>query len=130
MDIVTSLIGGGGVAAILVFLQYIINRNDTKKDKKDGLAASIADLAGKIDALEARIDRRDTDNARRAILRFGDEIYNGVHHSKEMFEQILDDTDKYEKFCEKNPDYENSKTVQSVQLIRETYYKLYSEHKF
>ena len=117
------------MAAILIFVQYLMSRNDTKKDKKDGIIASISELSGKIDALERRIDKRDTDNSRREILRFGDEVYNGVHHSKEMFEQILDDTDSYEKYCKKNPDYENSKTVQTVKLIRDTYYKLYSEHK-
>ena len=130
MNIITGLFGGGVVAAVLLFVQFLINRHDTKNDKRDAVTASVNALAEKIDTLEDRLEQRDAVNARRAILRFGDELYNNIHHRKEMFDQILEESDAYDHYCDDHPDFKNSKTVGTVKFIRDTYAELFSEHKF
>ena len=58
-----------------------------------------------------------------------DEIYNGVHHSKEYFEQTLDDIIVYNRFCDSRPEFANGRTKMAAENIEQTFRKLYAEHK-
>lgn len=97
----------------------------------------IGDIETKLDNITKKVDDIDRQakedkalQARTHILRFADELYNEVHHSKEYFDDILEDCDKYEKYCQANPNFKNSKTVMSTKLIKDAYQKLVEEHKF
>lgn len=68
--------------------------------------------------------------ARQRILRFDDEILYKKRHSKEHFEEILEDIDLYEEYCNDNPDYKNNKAVFAINDIKETYNKCLKEHDF
>lgn len=68
--------------------------------------------------------------ARQRILRFDDEILYRKRHSKEHFEEILEDIDLYEEYCNDNPDYKNNKAVFAINDIKETYNKCLKEHDF
>ncbi len=68
--------------------------------------------------------------ARQRILRFDDEILYRKRHSKEHFEEILEDVDLYEEYCNDNPDYKNNKAVFAINDIKETYNKCLKEHDF
>lgn len=74
---------------------------------------------------QERIDR-----ARSRILRFNDEVMMGEEHSKEHFDEILKDIDKYEDYCEANPSYENNKAVLAIRTIKEEYVYCLEHHKF
>lgn len=74
---------------------------------------------------EERIDR-----ARSRILRFNDEVMIGEEHSKEHFDEILKDIDRYEDYCDKNPSYENNKAVLAIKTIKEEYLYCLEHHKF
>ena len=87
-------------------------------------------ISNKVDRLEEQAQEDKALQARTHILRFSDELYNGAKHSKEYFDDILSDVDKYEKYCESHPNFRNNKTVMSNQLIKDTYAKLMEEHKF
>lgn len=87
-------------------------------------------IARKVDSLEAQQAEDKAMQARTEILRFADELYNGEQHSKEYFDDILSDIDRYEKYCEGHPGFLNSKTVISTQRIKETYDRLLAEHRF
>ena len=77
-------------------------------------------------AEEERIDR-----ARSRILRFNDEVMMGERHSKEHFDEILVDIDRYEDYCDKHEDYENNKAVLAIKTIKDEYaYCLLHPHKF
>ena len=93
-------------------------------DKKlDGISA-------KVDKLEDTMNERDAILARTHILRFNDELYNGVKHSKEYFDQQLEDCDRYDQYCDDHPAFKNSRTIMAKQNIKETYDRLLKEHKF
>lgn len=70
------------------------------------------------------------DNRRTRILRFDDELMNGLHHSKDLFDSVLIDCDKYEQFCMSHKGYVNSVANDSIKRIRETYHELKAEGEF
>lgn len=71
--------------------------------------------------IESKVSENDAKQARVRILRFGDEIYNDVLHTKEHFNQILQDITEYEHYCETHKDFENDRTVATTKLIKEVY---------
>lgn len=100
--------------------KFLIGDIDDKLDK----------LAGKLDKLENIVDEGDAVLARTHILRFNDELYNNIRHSKEYFDQQLDDIDRYNKYCAGHPTFENSRTVMAAKNIKDTYDRLLKDHKF
>lgn len=96
-----------------------------------GIDTKLDTIADKVDKLEAQFEEDKALQARTHILRFTDELYNGEKHSKEYFDDILEtDVDFYERYCTAHPEFQNSKTVMSTQLIKDVYGKLIKEHKF
>ena len=64
------------------------------------------------------------------ILRFGDEIRQGtIKHSKESFDQVLDDIANYDKYCAEHKDFANGRTVATTKIIQEVYHDLILDHK-
>lgn len=130
MNIITSIIGiliGGG---ILAFIQFLITRHDSKHDKQEEILNAIGKLSGEIEQVKADADKRDAIQARTHILRFSDELYDHVWHSKEYFEQTLDDIKVYNQFCERHPEFANGRTEAAAEYIRAEYDRITKEHKF
>lgn len=59
--------------------------------------------------------------ARQRILRFSDDIMLGKNHSLEHYNDILDDINIYESYCNGHPDYVNNKAKAAIELIRDSY---------
>lgn len=95
-----------------------------------GIESKIDRIAEKVDTLDAQVKEDKAVQARMRILRFADELYDKKPHSKEYFDEILDEIDRYEKYCNGHPDFKNNKTVMSVKIIKETYARLIDEHRF
>ena len=111
-DIIVTIVASG---AFFAFLQFLITRYDTKKG-----------IERKIDALDDRLDRDKAIEARNHILRFSDELRNGVSHSEDYFKQILIDIDTYEDYCENHPEFSNGLTVMASEFIKEEFKKVYT----
>jgi len=88
------------------------------------------DVIARLDKLEATFEERAAKDARIRILRFGDEILHGVHHSKEHFDQILQDITEYDQYCDTHKEFKNNMTVLTTKHIMETYSECLEEHKF
>lgn len=124
VDIIIAIIGAVFASSGLWgLLQFLINRKDSIGEKIDKLTEMVKEVSDRVDTSSAT-------NARTRILRFDDELINGIHHSKEYFQQILEEIDTYESYCEKHPDYKNSACVLAVEHIRHTYAKLLEERAF
>lgn len=115
LKLVLAIIGSN---AFFSFLQFTITRRDNKK----GMGKEIERISQKIDENSAVL-------ARTHILRFSDELKNGIEHSAEYFRQQLDDCDTYERYCERNPDFKNSYTMVANKYIKETFERLTKEGK-
>lgn len=127
--LLTTIAGGAMGGALIGLIQFLIQR----KDEKDGKYAGILDAITKMTAevQDIRHDQRERDAvlARTHILRFNDELYNGLHHTREYFDQIIDDIKIYEKFCKENPEFTNGRTEQAARFVRNEYERLYKERK-
>ena len=70
------------------------------------------------------------DSRRTRIIRFDDELIEKREHRKDMFDAILVDCDKYEKFCKNHHGYVNSVADDSIKHIKEVYAELKREDAF
>lgn len=123
MDIATLIgvvLGSNGLFALLT---YLIQRHDSRKN---GIAAVIE----KVDALSNKVDENAAVLARTHILRFSDELQNGIVHSQEYFHQQMDDCDTYDKYCNGHPQFKNSYTVAAESHIKTTYQNLLAKGEF
>lgn len=87
-------------------------------------------LEGDLQNLKDRSEEHEAKSCRIRILRFGDEILHGVHHSKEHFDQILLDITDYENYCKDHPRFKNNMTVITTSVITQTYQECWKENKF
>ena len=118
-DIILSVIASG---AVFSFVQFLITLGFSRKDKSNEIEA-------KLDALSEKIAENQAVLARTHILRFSDELKNGIEHSNEYFRQQLDDCDTYDRYCKSHPDFKNSYTEIANKHIKETYKRLTREGK-
>jgi len=99
-------------------------------DKFDVIETDVKEVNKKVDRLDAKIDEKTACDARSRILRFADEVYFGVKHSKEHFDDILDDITIYEQYCEAHPNFKNNKTVMATKRIKEVYEECLDKNSF
>ena len=104
-------------SAIWDFIKFIINRKDGKETELKGIKSAIEVLSDKVDRNQAIL-------ARTHILRFDDELINGIDHSKEYFSQQLQDIDTYEAYCKLHPDFRNNYAVIASEHIKKVYAEL------
>lgn len=91
---------------------------------------AITELAQDVKQQGQKADEREATNRRIRILRFGDELGQGQLHSKEHFDQALDDIDYYERYCRENPNFVNSKAVLTINSIKSAYKKCAERNNF
>lgn len=104
-------------SAIWDFIKFLINRKDGEKTELKGIKSAI-------EALSDKVDRNQAILARTHILRFDDELINGIDHSKEYFSQQLQDIDTYEAYCKLHPDFKNNYAVIASEHIKKVYTEL------
>lgn len=82
----------------------------------------------KVGDLQTTLDKHikeDEDDAARnrryRILRFYDEMCEGKLHSESHFEDIIEDIDRYETYCNKHPDFVNNRGAIAMRTIKSTY---------
>ena len=85
-----------------------------------------------LEKLDKKLDDHVKENAREymdecriRILSFNERIVAGEKITKERYDAILDDIDRYEKYCKENPDYPNSKAVLSIENLKRDYSERY-----
>lgn len=130
---------GGGILLILLTLIQIapIKINPWSWIGRCIGRAINSEVLEKVEALsqDVKNNKEDDDEkwvslSRSHILRFGDELRRGVDHSKEHFDQILEDISKYEHYCYTHPEFPNGKAIATIQQIKKTYQKCLDENKF
>lgn len=132
------LLTGGG----FTFLGMVLKRRWEKKDKKDDVTGAIVELGNKIDNVQTSImaelekDRADNEEyrikmCRQRILQFNDELYRGVKHTRESFDNVIEEgIDVYEDYCKSHPTFPNFKAEAAIENIKETYKKRLKNQDF
>lgn len=117
MNIIIAVIGSSAVFGFIQFLvQFLVTRSDMK-----------ANFGKKLDDLNSKVDRNQAILARTHILRFADDLRNGIHHSEEYYRQQMLDIDTYEMYCQKHPDFSNGLTIIASQYIKDEFRKHYTK---
>ena len=104
-------------SAVWDFVKFLISRKDGKDTELHGIKKAIEVRSDKVDRNQAIL-------ARTHILRFDDELINGIEHSKEYFSQQMQDIDTYEAYCKAHPDFRNNYAVIASEHIKKTYAEL------
>jgi len=108
----------------------LMDEMDSMKKDIKGMRGEIDNVAAEYKDLKDEMDRRNAINVRVRILRFGEEIRNGVLHTKEHFDQSLEDIDYYEKYCAEHPEFVNNRTVRTKERIIAAYDKCLEQNDF
>ena len=136
-DVGLLLTGGG-----FTFLGTILKRHWETKDKRDDVSSALAKLDKKMDTMQSSImaelerDRADNEEyrikmCRQRILQFNDEIYRGVLHTRESFDNVIEEgIDVYEDYCKSHPTFPNFKAEAAIENIKETYKKRLKNQDF
>ena len=126
--------------ALFTFIQFLIQRHDTKKnieakmDENDKKLSEKIDkleenLGGRIDCLDDKFEEHRATLSRTHILRFADEqrqyVKAGMTHSEEYFKQQLQDIKTYDDYCEAHPKFKNNLTVIASEYIQSEYKRNY-----
>lgn len=134
---IQTLIGVIFGGSFLAFVQFLIQRADSKTDKYEAIVKAIAeikkeisDLANDIGKMDEKLDMRATVEARIRILKFSDELTEGRLHSKDSFDQCMSDIDTYESYTNTHPDFKNNQTINTVKHINAVYQERLSAHDF
>lgn len=136
-------IGLEGWAIAVIVLMSLVQIAPIKINPLSWLASAFGrainrELIGKVDNLEKSIERVEVkqkqeeearledkaETARVRILRFNNELLLGTpRHTKESFDQVLDDITYYENYCEHHENYKNGKAVMAIKNVRRCYDK-------
>lgn len=123
-EIIIAIIGAVFASSGLWgLIQFLINRKDSIGEKIDKLTEMVKEVSDRVDSTSAT-------NARTRVLRFDDELINGVHHSREYFQQTLEEIDTYEAYCQKHPEFKNNACVLAIEHIRRVYSHLQDSNGF
>lgn len=129
--LVITILGSG---ALFTFIQFLIQRHDTKKNieakmdaNQQALSEKIDNVSGEVKEVSEQLAEHKAVLARTHILRFADELRTGTH-SREYFEQQLQDIDTYDKYCETHPNFANGLTRMASQFIKDEYRRQYLNH--
>lgn len=128
------------IAIVTIIPTIIANRKKTQSD----IEATTAKISAEIAATknEAADIKRGFDShvreyeeakakaARYRILRFYDELCEGKRHSESHFEDVLDDIDFYEKFCDTHKDFHNNRGHAAMEHVKEVYKKVKTKGGF
>lgn len=129
---------GSIVAVFLVFVQITpVKWNPLSSIAKWLGNLLFGDMRKRMEKLQTTLDnhiREDEDgkarNQRYRILRFYDEMCDKRKHSESHFEDILDDIDEYERYCEAHPQFKNNRGKAAMDYITSTYPKIKSNGGF
>ena len=136
-DAVLGALVAGGFSLLGVIVTIIPTVIANRKKTQESIKASNDETERRMVRLQSTLDthiKEDEDerarNQRYRILRFYDEMCEHRSHSESHFEDILDDIDEYQKYCDTHPDFRNSRGHVAMMYIRDAYGRIKAEGRF
>ena len=113
-------------------LAHVVGRalNGDVITKVDKLTSDVNQLSSDFEVHLKLEEEERVRNARQRILRFNDELLFRTKHSKEHYDDVLEDIDKYEEYCMNHPEYKNNKANRAIENIRNQYDSHLQNHDF
>jgi hypothetical protein len=100
-------------------------KNDIKR-----INAELKSVKQELGAMKYSSEQNEAKAARTKILRCSDEVYRGDRHSKEYFDNILEDIKTYTDYCRDHQEFKNEKAVIAIRRIEEVYERCLRDHSF
>lgn len=131
----------GGAAGIVVLVSVFVEITPIKinpiskclgwlgKKINGQVLEKVEDLGKKLDATEKKIDENEIDRIRWEILDFANSCRNGRHHTKDEFDHIIQQNDKYHKILEER-EMTNGQTELAFDYISAIYTHCMEENSF
>ena len=141
MQAIADAIGAGSIGILIILLGMIkipqmefnfwgwLGRMIGKAINGEVLE-KVGELTEDLDSFKKEAELERVRQARQRILRFNDEILFHQKHSKEHFDEILEDINLYEKYCKAHEDYENNRAELAIENIKDVYQKCMDKHDF
>ena len=150
-EAIIGLVSAVSVVIIKGILDYFMDRRkrkdkleDDKTDKEneileaikstnrklEDLKAEIADVREEVKEVREEAEEGRIIEARIRILHFADDISHCKSHSKDHYDQIMDDCTKYEQYSKTHEDFPNGRTKASIQLINESFNRRLKDNDF
>ena len=130
MTIDTSVLISGIVSIIIAVLGSQWFASWVQSHNSKSLRSEINSIQGEIEKMKENEETREIKNTRRQILRYNDELLIGIEHSKEFFDEIIEDVDIYRRFTNSHPDYSNGKANLASENIERVYRECLKDRKF
>ena len=113
-------------------LAHVVGRalNGDVITKVDKLTSDVNQLSSDFDVHLKLEEEERVRSARQRILRFNDELLLRGKHTKEHYDEILEDIDRYEQYCLDHPDYRNNKAHRAISNIKNEYDNHLINHDF
>ena len=127
-DVVRVALVSGVFSLLGIIVTVIPTIISNRKKTQESIKQTTEAMEKRIDRLQTSYDAHVKDyeaakasSQRYRILRFYDEVCEGRKHSESHFEDILDDIDSYQNYCEHHSEYKNNRGHVAMQYIRDIY---------
>ena len=90
----------------------------------------LTSINSRVENIEKTMAEKDAINTRTKIIRFGDELLNGVKHTKDHFDSVLLDITSYEKYCKEHSEFANDVMLITIERIKNVYMDLIKTNGF
>lgn len=140
-----AVLGLLGLITIMSLVQWLSKRHNpwetffnwvgsnlfkTQNDRLDSIESRLNDLERHNDEQDQQRLEDQAMSARRKIILAADEICVLPTHTYEWYNQLMQQIDFYERYCEDHPKFPNEQAVTSIEIIKESYAKHKKEDSF
>ena len=119
-----------GSVGLWTFIDHRQQRKAEKEMQDNEVMKELKTIRQEIGTLKATVDENEAKASRIRILKFADEIFMDMNHSKDSFDQCMSDVTFYEKYCDENPTFKNHQTEETVGYIKEVYHERMKKKDF
>lgn len=133
MELLKIFLTSCGAAIIAGIFSLIVTNKNIKKEQaqeQNEVLKRLDKLSDKLSEHVLEDGEARTDEARLRILRFGDEVRRGVAHTEEHWADILRDIDRYERYCDAHPEYENNRATRTIEYLKNVFDEHLKENDF
>lgn len=92
-----------------------------RAEQKEAMLNSFNALKDCVNEIAIQFEEQRFETSRYRIIRYDDEMKQGIKHSDDHKEQIVEDVEKYDAYCESHPHFKNHKGQGARDRIMEHY---------
>lgn len=128
--VIVAVIAFLGSTGVWTLVDHKQQRKADKELQESEVLNEIKKIHSEIDGLRETVLENEAKSRRVRILRFADEIFMDMNHSKDSFDQVLSDITDYDTYCQSHPKFKNHQTEETANYIKKVYEKRMEKKDF